>query len=205
VYLVELFEGGLEGIAIFAGGLVKIFAEAVGGVVHELFGVFEALGVTAEVHVDELGVGVDLLEGGAGLVDVTVQHLLACHFGHDVDELSVEEALVTGARLLGFELELEEALRVWKIFISRGGASRYGGKEEQRQKEKSGGMTYQSHTHLEGSACLLHVLEGEEAVAGLPLLIRKLAVCHGEELFIQVGRLFGVVQLVVRSCRKEQR
>jgi len=41
-------------------------------------------------------------------------------------------------------------------------------------------------THLKGSACLLHVLEGEKAVAGLPLLVRELAVRHGEELFVQV-------------------
>src|SRR5271163_149121 len=60
-------------------------------------------------------------------------------------------------------------------------------------------------THLEGSACLLHVCEGEKAVAGLPLLIRKLAVCHGEELLVQVCCLFVVVKLVVRSCCKEQR
>ena len=44
-------------------------------------------------------------------------------------------------------------------------------------------------THLEGSAYLLHVFEGDKAVAGLPLLIRKLAVCHGEKLFVQVGCL----------------
>jgi len=72
-------------------------------------------------------------------------------------------------------------------------------------KRRAVGRVLRFITHLEGSACLLHVLEGEEAVAGLPLLIRKLAVCHGEELFVQVGRLFGVVQFVVSRCGKEQR
>ena len=59
-------------------------------------------------------------------------------------------------------------------------------------------------THLLRERLLLHVFEGDEAVAGLPLLVRKLAVCHGEELFVQVGRLFDLVQLVVRRRRKEQ-
>ncbi len=49
------------------------------------------------------------------------------------------------------------------------------------------------------------MFEGDEAVAGLPLLVRKLAVRHGEELFVQVGCLFDLVQLVVRRCRQEQR
>src|SRR6185312_17559161 len=61
-------------------------------------------------------------------------------------------------------------------------------------------------THLEGSACLLHVIEGDKAVAGLPLLIRELAVCHGEKLFVQVARLLDLVKLVVRGrCQKQGR
>jgi len=65
-------------------------------------------------------------------------------------------------------------------------------------------MNFAIHNAPRRERLLLHVLEGEKAVAGLPLLIRELAVSHGEELFVQVGRLFGVVQLVVRSCRQEQ-
>jgi hypothetical protein len=41
-------------------------------------------------------------------------------------------------------------------------------------------------THLEGSAGLLSVFEGDEAVARLPLLIREPTVRHGEELLVQV-------------------
>jgi hypothetical protein len=102
VNLVELFEGGFQGIAIFAGRLVEVLGEAIGGVMHEHLGVFEALGVAGEVHVDELSVSVDLLEGGAGLFDVAVEHLSAGYFSHNVDEFGVKEALVAGAGLLGF-------------------------------------------------------------------------------------------------------
>jgi len=59
-------------------------------------------------------------------------------------------------------------------------------------------------THLEGSAGLLRVFEGDKAVAGLPLLIRELAVSHGEKLFVQVASLFDLVKLVVRGRRQEQ-
>ncbi len=59
-------------------------------------------------------------------------------------------------------------------------------------------------THLEGSARLLRVFEGDKAVAGLPLLIRELAVRHGEKLFVQVASLFDLVKLVVRGRRQEQ-
>ncbi len=67
VDLVELLEGGLEGGAVFEGGAVEILRQLVGGVVEEHLGVLEALGVAGEIDVDELGVVVDLLEGGAGL------------------------------------------------------------------------------------------------------------------------------------------
>ena len=60
-------------------------------------------------------------------------------------------------------------------------------------------------THLEGALALLCMFEGDEAVARLPLLIREPAVCHGEELFVQVRCFFDLVQLVVRGGRQEQR
>ena len=115
--LVELLQGGLEGGLIFAGGFVKIFAEAVGGVVQEHLGVLEALAVVGEVHVDELRVVVDLLQGGAGLVDVAVEHLFASELGHGVDEFGVEEALVARTGLLGAEFELGESFGAGKIFV----------------------------------------------------------------------------------------
>ena len=60
-------------------------------------------------------------------------------------------------------------------------------------RRRAEGRNLRFITHLEGSACLLHVFEGDETVARLPLLIRKLAICHGEELFVQV---FGLLDLV---------
>ena len=48
------------------------------------------------------------------------------------------------------------------------------------------------------------MLEGEKAVAGLPLLVRELAVSHGEELFVQVGCQLDLMELVVRSGRQEE-
>ena len=60
-------------------------------------------------------------------------------------------------------------------------------------------------THLGGSACLLRVSEGWEAVAGFPFLIRILAICHGEKSLVGVDCLFYLVELVVRNGRQEQR
>jgi hypothetical protein len=122
VDLIELLEGGLKRVSIFVGGLVEIFAEAVGGVMHQLFGVLEALGVAGEVHVDEKRVGVDLLEGGGRLIDVAVEHLFARDLGHDVDEFGIEEALIAGIGLLGAQLELHEGLGIGKIVVNGGGS-----------------------------------------------------------------------------------
>jgi hypothetical protein len=82
VNLIESFEGRLQGGAVFAGGLVEILAEAIGGVVHELLGVLEALGVFGEVKVDEGRVVLNFFQGRAGLVDVAIEHLFACDLGH---------------------------------------------------------------------------------------------------------------------------
>jgi hypothetical protein len=206
VNLIELFEGDLEGGLVFAGGSVKIFAEAIGGVVEEHLGVLEALAVAGEIHVDQLRVVVDLLKSVTGLVNVAVQHLLSSNLGHGVDELGVEEALVAGAGLLGSNFELGQGLGVGKIAVDRGGGRERAWSESEGQREKNGSETKSKfHNAPQRERLLLHVFEGDEAVAGLPLLVRKLAVCHGEELFVQVGRLFGVVQFVVSRCRKEQR
>jgi len=173
--------------------------------VEEHLGVLEALGVVSHADVDELRVVVDLLERGGGLVEVAIHHLFAGDLGHGVDELGVEEALVARACLLGAQFELGQGLSIGKIFVDVGGVDRGAECEIQRQGKKEGSETKDEfHTHLEG-AQLLHVFEGDEAVAGLPLLVRKLAVCHGEELFVQVGRLFRMVKLIVSRCFEEQR
>ena len=154
VDLIELLEGGLEGVLIFAGGFVEVFAETVGGVVHEHLGVLEALGVAGEIHVDELGVVLDLLEGGAGLVDVAVEHLLAGDLGHGVDELGVEEALVARAGLLGAEFELGQGLGVGKIFVDARRAYASGQERECKDREEGELQEPKSEFHnapLEGA------------------------------------------------------
>jgi len=110
--LVEALEGGLEGGLILGGGAVEVLVEAVGGAVHEHLGVLEALGVPGEAELDELGVVLDLLEGRAGAVGITVEHLLAGDFGHGRDELGVEEALFARIGLQGALLKLIDGLLV---------------------------------------------------------------------------------------------
>ncbi len=206
VNLIELFERDLEGGLIFAGGSVEILAEAIGGVVEEHLGVLESFAVAGEIHVDQLRVVVDFLKGVTGLVDVAVEHLSSGNFGHGVDELGVEEALVAGAGLLGSEFELGQGLGVREIVVHGGGVrERTGGESEGQRKKDCSETKSKFHNAPRRERLLLYVFEGDEAVAGLPLLIRKLAVCHGEELFVQVGRLFRVVQFIVCCCLQEQR
>src|SRR5258707_3781362 len=52
---------------------------------------------------------------------------------------------------------------------------------------------------------LLHVVEGDHPVLGLPLLVGKLSLGCREELFVQVRCLFDPVEFVVRRCRQEER
>jgi hypothetical protein len=93
-------------------------------VVHELLGVFDALGVVSDIGVDEGGVLVDLFEGGVGLVDLACEELAAGVLGEGVDELDVEEALVAGIGLLGALLELREGLGVEdRVVTGRGGTN----------------------------------------------------------------------------------
>jgi hypothetical protein len=117
VNLIESFEGSLQGGAVFAGGLVEILSEPIGGVVHEELSVLEALGVVGKIEVDQLRIVLDLLQGCAGLVDVAIEHLLAGYLGHGVDQLRVKEALVARIGLLSAEFKLAESLGVREIFV----------------------------------------------------------------------------------------
>jgi hypothetical protein len=160
VHLIELLEGGLEGVLIFAGGFVEKFSETIGGAVHEHLGVLDAFAVAGEIHVDELRVVVDLLEGGAGLVDVTIKHLLAGDLGHGVDELCVEEALVARACLLGTKFELSEHLGAGEIVVVGGGVDRSAERKKQRYRKKNGGGTKDEfHNAPRGSAATSCVQE----------------------------------------------
>jgi hypothetical protein len=180
VNLIELAERGLECGLIFAVCLVEILLKLIGGVMEEHLGVLEALGVVGEAHVDELGVVIDFFEGGTGLVDVTADHLLAGDLGHCVDELSVEEALISWTGLLSAEFELSEGLGIGKIFVDVRGDCGDRERETQRQGEKKCRVTkVKFHNAPQRERKLLRVFKSEEAVAGFPLFIWKLAVCHG--------------------------
>jgi hypothetical protein len=133
VALVELLEGGLEGVLSFGGGFAQIFPETIGGLVHEHLGVLDAFAVIGEIHVDQLRVVVDFLKGVTGLVDFAVEHLSSGNLGHGVDELGVEEALVAGASLLGSEFELGEGLGVGKVVVHGGGVRERAGSESEGQ------------------------------------------------------------------------
>jgi hypothetical protein len=114
---VELLKGSLKDFAVISGGGVHVFAEAMGCVVHEHFGVFEALGVMAEVQVDEVGVVLDLFQGGAGFVGFALKDLFARNFRHGVDQFGVEEALVAWVGLLGADFQLSDCLRVGDVVV----------------------------------------------------------------------------------------
>ena len=121
VHLIEAFEGGVEDGTVFSGGGADQIAETVGGMMHQQFGILEALGVLGEAEVDELRVVFDPFEGCGGCFGVAVCDLFGGHFGHGVDQLGVEEALVAGTGLLGAEFELAEGLGVGEGFVDGGG------------------------------------------------------------------------------------
>lgn len=135
--LVELLEGSLQDDLVVAGGGVEVVAEAVGGVVHEHLGILEASGVAGEAEVDELGVVLYLLEGIAGLIGFTGEHLVAGEFGHGVDEFGVEEALLARIGLQRAGLELLDDLGICLRLVDGGGAG-YGRKAESEREEEEG-------------------------------------------------------------------
>ena len=107
---------------------------------HQQFGTLEAFGVAGEAEMDEFGVVLYLLEGCTGLIDVTIEHLLAGNLGHGVDEFRVEETLLAGLGLLGLKFETGEGLGVGKGLVDRGGVDRGAEGEKQGQgKKKSRG------------------------------------------------------------------
>jgi hypothetical protein len=134
--VIELLQGGLQGGLIFAGGLMEVPAELVGGVMHQHFGTLKAFGVAGEAEMDELGVVLYLLESCTGLIDVTIEHLSACDFGHGVDEFRVEETLLAGLSLLSLKLEAVEGLGVGKVLVDRRCVDRHAEGEKKRQRKK---------------------------------------------------------------------
>jgi hypothetical protein len=96
LHLIELFEGGLEHGAIVSRGGMHVVTQPMGGVVHEEFGILQSLGVAGDAEVDQVGVVLDALQGGAGGDHIPVQHLFASELGHGVDQLGEEEALFLG-------------------------------------------------------------------------------------------------------------
>jgi len=131
---VEVFEGSLEGGAVFGGGHVEVLAEPSGGVLNKELGVFEALGVVGEAEVDELCVVLNFFEGSTGVVDFTIAELTGGQLGHGVDELRIEEALFARGGLLGMKLQLAQSLWIGKTFVDAGGTS---GDTEGKEEGKS--------------------------------------------------------------------
>lgn len=116
VDLIELLEGVLHGFLVAAGDEVEILSEAIGGVVHQHLCVLEALGVASEIHVYQVGVVVDLLESGGGLVGVAIGDLFAGTLGHAVDDFGVEETLFAGAGLTGAQFKLSQEFGIGVVW-----------------------------------------------------------------------------------------
>src|ERR1035437_1237942 len=125
---------------------MEILGQVVGGVVHEQLGVLQTLGIAGEIEVDQVGVAIDLLEGGGGLFGFAVGDLLAGFYGHPVDEFGVEVALLAGARLTGAQLELGEGFRGGQV------GGRVEGYGERERREKTEGCEAQGGAELKCGA-----------------------------------------------------
>ena len=124
---------------------------------HEHLGVLEALVVGGEGHVDEVGVVVDALEGGVGLVGVACEHLLTGELGHGVDELCIEEALFARAGLLGADFQLMDGFGGGEGLVDAGGGVAGGSeREDQGKREEEAELPdacRKFHNAPRGSAC----------------------------------------------------
>jgi len=200
---IELFERRLNGRSIIARGEVKRLSEAKRGVMHQHLGVLQAFGVLLQVHLDEIGIMIDLFERSVGLIVVAIDDLFDGQFSHGVDEFRVEVALIARVGLLGAEFELAEGLGVWDSFVDSSVKQRSEGEEQKGTEEEAEGLVRRFHNAPRRER-LPRVIEGDKAVAGLPLLIREFAVRHGEKLLVQVRCLFDLMEFVVRGRRQEE-
>ena len=105
--------------------------------------------------------------------------------------------------MLGAEFELTEGLGVGNAFVDGGVKQRGKGEEQKGTEEEAEGPVRRFHNAPRRER-LPRVIEGDKAVAGLPLLIREFAVRHGEKLLVQVRCLFDLVEFVVRGRRQEE-
>ena len=195
------FKRGFDYGLVLRGDAAEELAEAEAGGVDSHFGVFEALGVSREAHVDVLGEGLDALEGGSGLVDVSGGELFGGYVGVDFEEFGIEEALLAGYCVVGAGLKLGESGGVQGQV-----AVREGWRSGEGEEEEGGAGEMESHGTPAGEpGCRsLCVVESDEAVSSLKLLIRIVAVRCCEELLVGLlGELY-VVELVVRDCCEEQ-
>ena len=201
----QLFERGLERLAIFGGRFVDVFIETARGVVHQDLGIHQALGIVGEAEMDKLRVALDVCKGLPSMFNVAIEHLMTGDLSHHMDEFGVEEALLTRFGLLGAKLHLRKAVGVGQSFIDCGGMRGKSVGDGEEDDDESEETAHDAPLMLRGRLRLLPgVVESDEAVTGLPLLIGKFSGRGGQELFIQRGCFLPVVQCVVRGSRKEQ-
>jgi hypothetical protein len=93
---VHLGESGFDDFAIVGTAVMEELSKAEGAVAEEDLGVFEALIVIGHAEVELVGEVLNLLKEVGGLIGVASRILLHAEFGHLVDELGVEEALLAG-------------------------------------------------------------------------------------------------------------
>ena len=133
LHLVELCESSLEHRTVLAWRRVEVFAQPVGGVVHQHLSVLDPLGISRQAQVDQMSVVVHLTQGGAGLFVFACKHLLSSKLGHRVDQLCIEEALLARRCLLGAKFELADCLGILRsFFVGSSGRER---EQEERVEE----------------------------------------------------------------------
>ena len=124
---VEVFENGLHGIVLVHGGDADHVGHAVGGVLQDQLGVFEAFRVGAEGGFELGGVFVGVGDGSGGGDVVALGHALAGELGPAVQELGVEIAAVFGFGDGGTLFQVGEGGGVEDKFGRAGGEGGAGG------------------------------------------------------------------------------
>jgi hypothetical protein len=176
----QLLKGSFHGATIFKGCLADVAVEPQRGVVHQHLRVHQAFRITRKTEVDEFCIVLDLMEGRGGAVAIAREHLMAGQLGELVDEFRVKEALFARLGLEGLGLHLRECAGVRNSFV--GGRGTTGDGEEEGNSGEDATSRKAAHNAplmLRRRSVLVHVLKGDEAVTGLPLLIWKFSGCHG--------------------------
>jgi hypothetical protein len=128
--------------AILGAAVVQHLVETKSGVTHEDLGVLEALVVVRDAQVHLMSDRLDLFEQISRLFNVARSILLKAEFGHLVDKLSVEEALLARLSLGNPGLEGRDAVLVDRLIV---GGRRQRGDGERCDSEKDGRPRLRPH------------------------------------------------------------